>query len=176
MLKSFTLRGGKFGYVDRYYDAKTGAWIDVEPWNRIEDRGEPPIIVVANGPSKGGKGLSYTSDCRTHGFYSWCNMLSDYAAGVSAPEEVVEFEDLEHVAKAIGWPSAFGRRVYEFWPTNVGRNLRPMLVTGADLYPITEFSTSGNADAFKPRLEKAGATDIYIMGQHNIMFDFEVPS
>jgi hypothetical protein len=167
MLKSFVLMGGQFGYVDRYYDAHSHAWKDVPPWDTLDQ----PIIVIANGPAVG-KLLPYNADCKTHGFYDWVNFLTDYAA--ESPEEQVTFDDLEQVAHAIGWASTFGRQVLQFSSTNVGRNLRPTLVTGATLCPIAEYATSRNADAFVSRLEKAGAQYAYAMGPHAVTFEFEV--
>lgn len=78
------------GYVDRYYHA--GEWHDVEPWNQLEERGEPCKIVVGK---YRGKKVYCTRDVESHGFYDGQCILTPFGAPAT-------FEQLEIVARALG--------------------------------------------------------------------------
>lgn len=173
MIKTFVISGGQHGYVDRYYH--NGSWINVQPWQVREQQGQPPIIVKGYDDGKHKGKLSHNGDAKTHGFYDWVNYLSGYL-----DEENVTFEELEHVAEIIGWKSAFDRRVYEFWATNVGRHLRPTLVTMANNYPIHQFSGAMGAAAYAKHLQsekmrEKGIQNAYDSGPVAVYFDYEPP-
>lgn len=167
MAKTFSLRGGCFGYVN-YYEGKTGR-VEVDPWREREMRGEPPIIVISYGVTKDRR-HRYTSSCQTDGFYSWVNFLSGYSR-----KDEVTFEDLQWVAKYLNISGYFNRRMFEFFPSTTGDNLRPSLTTKAGEVVIREHGSYANAEAFVPRLETYGAGNICIQGDHCLVFDFDVP-
>lgn len=160
MRKSFILEGNRYGYVSKYYDS--GQWVDVEDYNIREAKNIPPIIVTSHKKENGE--YTYTSNCKTEGFYDWCNILSSYSS-----TEKISFEDLNYVAKKLNVDQKFNRTVYTFWS---GKTILPALVTNANNFLISEYN---DIKDFISTLESYGANNIYTFGKHSVLFDFEVP-
>jgi len=170
MLRSYTIYGGQFGYVDQYYHQ--GAWRNVESWNVLEDRGEPPLIIEGQGEITTGRGkgkIRHCGDCKTHGFYDYVNFLSGYA------EPDMTFEELEATAKAlqIGGHGYFDRRRKTFVGTE---GFAPCLVTMAGSVILPEFARDKDLEALIVTLQRRqpSITNIYPAGPRSLYFDFDV--
>ena len=172
-IKMLTLFAGRHAFVDRYYHMRTGKWVEVDPWNVLEDRGEPPIIVIAgeHPDNPKGKRLTITRDVEAGLVYDTCGYLTTWSSSVDEPDAT--FEELTSVAKAIGWAGRHTGLYREVMIYYGGTNpLHPALMSDADRSPIDAWLCDGEKWVKKLE-EKHGVEYAYSFGKAHVMFEWD---
>jgi len=159
-MKTLVMFQGCHAYVNSFFSDRN--WHIVEPWDKLEAAGKPPVIVHATTNPNKPNAVFLTRDVKAGPVYDETTCLMGFLR-----DEQVSFEELESFAAHIGWGESLSRRVLVFVG---GQNpLRPALKTGAGLQP---FSSSWDADFWEKRLQEGGLEGVWATGKKAVVFEW----